>query len=554
MALLIPALVVALGLVEEGTNITTAPIIDSTAKTLSDEGSVELVQMQQTLTLLLNSTSDTQHDALEGLRNSAIHLNDLLVKASQAASKAEYSNTVLGETLRALRESDEKLGSPGNTKVDYESGDLESDNGTLVESHHDGIVVVGDNDPALLHEDLVFLSDLVAVLAACALFGGLAASLRLPMVVGFIFGGVVVGPSCLGLVADMKRIDTLAEVGAALILFSQGLEFDMSEMTQFHRLSLSCCVLQLFNGFSFVTLAPLFFSISLSPKESFVMGLAVALSSSTVAAHLTTDYGLTHTTFSRILHSMLVGQDLMMGLLLCLPEAIRNGYIGVFIVLRQVFIGGSLVYISVKLSAWILPRFAHHFLRKDIPQLYLLSCMTMCIGSAWLSSMLGLSSEFGAFFGGLTLSRATSLNKDKFSQIVSVRYLFGAVLFSSFGMLISPLFLWNHKSSIVSGFLLVFGIKFCSNFVLLRSFKQSFQVATLVSINMAQIAEFSMLLAGKAYVFGVLNRQNYLIILTIAVISLFTNPLLFKWAMSISSLRYQRHSKVISVATHPDHI
>eukprot|EP00475_Leptophrys_vorax_P009677 TRINITY_DN16407_c0_g4_i2.p1 TRINITY_DN16407_c0_g4~~TRINITY_DN16407_c0_g4_i2.p1 ORF type:complete len:663 (+),score=168.59 TRINITY_DN16407_c0_g4_i2:133-1989(+) len=470
------------------------------------------------------------------------------VKESDSkAVEAERNKEELQEKVELLEKSlEDNL--PMN-KVDYESGDIKTSNGAVKTADDEGMkeIMAGD-DPALLHEDIRFLADFVYVIVSAAVFGAVAVAMKIPMVVGFIFGGMMVGPSGLGLVVQMKRIDTLAEIGAALILFVQGLEFDTSLVQRFRSLStwnffIQICV----NGCIFTMALFTILDAEFSFGEGLLLTVSSGLCSSTVAVNLSSDYNLHHGNFFNILGAMLVGQDLMMGLFLCLPEALRQGFLGPLVVVRQLLYAVVLVSGFVYISAKVVPRIAKFFLKTDIPQLFLLSTLSACLSGALMTSMLGLSAEFGAFFAGVALTK-TSLFKESLSRIESTKNLFSVLLFSSIGMLISPSFIYHNARTIGILFVIVFTTKFATSFILLRAFGQNSTTATLVALSVAQIAEFSMLLAGKGYIMGLLDRSKYLILLTVAVTTLFFNPLIFKIAMSISCLKTQATGRLITVS------
>lgn len=468
-----------------------------------------------------------------------------LHESESAAKEAKSSQEHLQEKVDLLEKSlDDDL--PGN-KVDYDSGDIQTVNGTL-SADLDVKEIIAKDDPALMHEDIQFLSDLVYVIISASVFGALAVAMRVPMVVGFILGGMVIGPSGFSLIVQMKRIDTLAEIGASLILFVQGLEFDTSEMQKFRTLSMCNFAFQiLIAGFGFTLAASWFLDSSFQFGEGFIIVISSALCSSTVAVNLANDYNLTHGSFFAVLGAMLLGQDLMMGLFLCLPEALRQGLFGLFIVLRQLIYAVVLVSGFIYLSSRIVPKTARFFLKTDIPQLFLLSTLSICLSAALLTSHLGLSAEFGSFFAGVALTR-TTLCKESLNRIESTKSLFSVLLFSSIGMLISPSFVYHNITTIGILFCVIFLIKFLTSFTLLRVFKNNFAVCVLVALSVSQIAEFSMLIAGKAYVFGLMERQTYLIFLTVAVTTLFFNPLIFKLAMTMSVLKQHSAGRVISIS------
>jgi CPA2 family monovalent cation:H+ antiporter-2 len=470
-------------------------------------------------------------------RVQAIEVDAEALKGREEALKEKV------EILEKSIEDDEPI-----SKIDYESGAIKTVNGNVTLTLNEKVQQIALDDPALMHEDVRFLADLVYVILSAALFGTFAAALKIPIIVGFILGGMLVGPSGLALVNQMKRIATLAEVGASLILFVQGLEFDTSKANRFRSLSISHFIVQLFSGAAVATVLFQIHHSAFNFSQFVIIFVASSLCSSSVASHLANDYNINHGLFSNLLGASLFCQEFIMGLLLCLPDALKEGIWGPVIVLRQCLYAAFLVSAFIYLSWKAIPKLSSFLLIKEIPQLFLLTVFSMCLTGAYITSSLGLSAEFGAFFAGIALTK-TSISKESGLGIESTRNLFSAILFTSVGMLISPSFVYNNLYAIVMLFMFTILIKVCASTILLKIFKQSLKSSVLVALCVSQIAEFSMILAGKGYLAGLLDRSTYLIFLTVSVVTLFCNPLLFKVAMSFKSLTDHNSVKIITLSS-----
>ena len=501
--------------------------------------------MQRIMGLLSNHSCSVElQQDVESIVN---HLHDHFSNVVHVAEQEQAEEVALKEEISELKSSLEGQIAKKPEKVDYVSGETKNASTSSGASSVIGNVI--RQDPALLHEDMQFLSDLVFVLGSASVFGACAVAIQVPMIIGFIVGGVVVGPSGLGLVVQVHRIDTLAEVGAALVFFAQGLQFHPSEPMKHLKLSLWALALQILGiGSMFCLIQSFFNGLEFSSySEAMLLGLSASLTSSTVVHHLATDYHLKHGAFHQLVGAMLFPQDLLMGLFLCFPEAMKTGFLGIFVIGRQFAYAIVLVSAFVYVSAHIVPRIAKFFLPQEAPHLNLLSCLSICLGGAFLTDWLDLSAEFGAFFAGLALT-TTETHKDTFVRIESAKNLFSTVLFASIGMMISPSFVWSNFQLILISVILMLLVKITFFFFLLRIFKNSISVSLITAIGMSQIAEFSMILAGKGYLAGLVIRRNYLIFLTVTVMSLLLNPLLFKYVVSTRWMEKHRASKVISMS------
>lgn len=167
--------------------------------------------------------------------------------------------------------------------------------------------------------------------------------------------------------------------------------------------------------------------------------------------------------------------------------------------LKQLIYGVLLAFIAVSLSSRFMPRFVQLFANRTDSKLFLLALLCLCGAASALSTMLGLSLEFGAMFAGVVLCR-TELRKASLSRMRPLTEVFSGILFASIGMLLSPRFLLINVVTIVLGFIVIFAIKFSSAFAVARMFGFSTQTALTIGVCVSSLAEFSMIVAGKVVV------------------------------------------------------
>jgi Kef-type K+ transport system membrane component KefB len=500
----------------------------------------------KTLTSTLNTTIERALGAMSE-RDKVIH--DLLQREELVS--AIHKNKQNKKTL----------------KIDYESGYIKTSNGSLLRpldsilttdnspsrsgSSGESLAPALDSDeptydPAVLQEDFVFLKDFVVLLSAATVGGLLAVHTRMPVFVGFIAGGMLVGPSGLAVVEKLKYVETLSQVGGPLLLFSQGLALQSTAIAPLNRRMLIAIGVQLFLNCIVLGVFMAFVGFANSISEALLLALCTGVSSSAVSMKIAEDNGHMRTSYYKVLLSLAVLQDFIMAFLLCLPAALHQGYLGIFVVMKQAFIVAILGSIAIIVAVKVVPRVIKFFVHRHNPELFLLSLVSLCLGTASFTRFLGLSTEFGAFFAGIILTR-TKLVREAMLRIDPIKEVFCAMFFASIGLVISVPFIWKNVRLLTSIFFGVFIFKVVTTYLLLKWNGYSRTSSTLTSLCLAEIGEFSIFVAGNGFTMGIITRKSYLIFLAVTVFSLALTPLLFKAFISITKIEPAHKKTVIAV-------
>lgn len=369
------------------------------------------------------------------------------------------------------------------------------------------------------------LTDIVLLFLLSIVVTMVCARVRLPSVVGFLFTGILCGPSLLGVVNDMKAIDTLAEIGVALLLFTIGMELSGSALARLKKPVFIGGSLQIFLTVGVVAVLHTVAQHGTWSSGIF-FGCLVALSSSAIVLRLLQQSGSTATPAGRLTLAILVFQDIMVApMLLGIPllsGTLQLSWASVLTSLGQIAValGGLLLFAHFGLD-----RLMAAVVRTRIRELLLLTTLSLCMGTALLTSELGLSLSLGAFLAGLLLARS-EYSMSVVSVVLPYRDVFMSLFFISVGMLLDVGFLVSNLGTVTLNTLGFFVIK--SLLILPAVLVQRYPLPTalMVSLMLTQVGEFSFVLAAHGLKAGLMGHRGYQVFLAMSIITMMLTPLL----------------------------
>jgi monovalent cation:H+ antiporter-2, CPA2 family len=392
-------------------------------------------------------------------------------------------------------------------------------------------------------EDFRLIVDLVSILAAAAVGGIIAGLARQPALLGYIIGGMIVGPAGLGLIKELIQVETLAQFGAAFLLFALGVEFSFSELKKVQKISLGGGGLQIV----LTILVTTFISVSVgwvtTPQQGVFLGAILSLSSTAVVLKSLMESNETATPHGQVMLGILVVQDLALGFMLAVLPALDRppAEIGLAVFQAAVKIG-LFALGATAFGIWVMPRLLRLLASTESRELFLLGIVTLCLGIALITEQLGLSIEMGAFVAGLMISEAEYADQT-LAYVEPIRDVFAALFFAAIGMLIDPRFLWDNWDLILGLVSIVFVGKFMIITPLVRLFGYPLQTALIAGLGLAQIGEFSFVLASEGRNLGLVSRRVYLLLLGTTAVTLVVTPFilrlipsLFNWIETVPAL------------------
>lgn len=368
-----------------------------------------------------------------------------------------------------------------------------------------------------------FVLDLTLALGASAIGGFVAHRLRQPALLGYLITGLLIGPSGFGLLNNVQQIEGLAEIGVAFLLFALGVDFSLTELKRVRNIAIQGSLLQMGLTTGLVTAIALLMGWANSPLQAVFLGFVLSLSSTAVVLKILTERGETGTLYGQLMLALLIAQDLALGLMLAFLPALNQPdafwfMFGAATLKFIVFMGGA-----IALGKWFVPWLMRTVASTESQELFLLTVIALCLGVAWITALLGLSIEMGAFVAGLMVSEV-DYSEQALGRVLPLRDTFACLFFASVGMLIDPEVLINNWMVILGLVSLVMVGKACVILPVVLRFGYSFKTALLVGVGLNQIGEFSFVLALEGFTLGLITQRQYLLLLGTTAITLMLTP------------------------------
>lgn len=372
-------------------------------------------------------------------------------------------------------------------------------------------------------EHFEFLYDLLIVYAVAGLVVFAFQKLSIPTVIGLLVAGVLVGPSGLGLVADQERVQILAEVGVVVLLFTIGLEFSLSRVLTLGREMLGIGLPQVLICIAVPALATRLYLGSWPPAV--FAGMLVAMSSTAVVLKLLLERGEVGTPHGKIAVAVLLLQDLLvMVFMLAIPLLSPRAESGGPSVWGQLGLGIGVVLAILVGSRFVIPPILLRVVQTRNRELFLIFIFLFCIGMATLTAWAGLSLALGAFLAGLAISESEYAHQT-LAEVLPFRDTLSSLFFVSVGMLLDLRFLGEHLGLVLATVAALLILKFLAAAVPSWLFGYPTRTGTLAGLALAQIGEFSFVLAGRGRDAGILGADDYQTFLAAAVLTMALTPI-----------------------------
>ena len=401
--------------------------------------------------------------------------------------------------------------------------------------------------------DSALIFTLAGAFGLAFLMGLGAVRLKLPPLVGYLFAGVIIGrfvPSA----ADAGLAAQLAEVGVILLMFGVGLHFSIADLMAVKRIAVPGALLRIviITGITGAMTTLWGWSVG----AGIVVGLALAVASTVVVLRAFDELGLLQSTDGRIAVGWLVVEDLAMVLALVLlpplapslggiaPAIAAGNSIPVELALTLVKVAAFVVlmlFVGTRAVPWLLGRVA----RTGSRELFTLAVLAVALGIAvGAASLFGVSFALGAFFAGVVIAES-DLSHQAAADALPLQDAFAVLFFVSVGMLFNPLVLVQEPARVVMVLTLVILVKALVTFAIVRGFGRPMRSSLLISASLAQIGEFSFILAGLGILLGLLPEEARSLILAGAILSITVNPLVIRAAVGIEHWLH-RHPELLA--------
>ena len=383
---------------------------------------------------------------------------------------------------------------------------------------------------------LVGLAADIILIVVAGLLGGLVAHrLGQPLLVGYILAGTLIGPNGVWpRVVEVHDIELLAEIGVALLLFALGLEVSFKDLKPVRKIALIGGPIQIIItivlGYEVATEW-----LGWERVPAIWFGALIALSSTMVVLKTLVAGGFLQTLASRVMIGLLIVQDLAVApLMIVLPQLSEiEAMAGELAIagLRAAIFLAAMVLVGTRAIPWLLAKIA----RWGSRELFLVSVLALGVGVGYGTYLFGLSLAFGAFVAGMALSES-ELSHQALSDMAPLRDVFGLLFFASAGMLFDPAFVMENAAMVISTIALIIVGKALVFGSLTRLFGYVYRAPFIVALGLAQVGEFSFVLAREGLAIGALSADEYSLMLTIALATMVISPPLSSAALPLANL------------------
>lgn len=395
-----------------------------------------------------------------------------------------------------------------------------------------------DSSATVFNLTIIFLAALVG--------GSIAESLKQSPVIGYILGGLLVGPYTTGLVTDLHTVNSLADIGVILLMFILGIEFSITRLARVKRVAVLGGSMQIIAILGLGTAAGVV--LGFNPYQSFFLGCILSVSSTMIVLRVLDEQGDMNSLHGQIMMGILIVQDLavmlMVSVLPNLEKVPNHGVVPLLVPLGKAII---FVALMVVLAEKVVPVLLERSARRTNNDIFLLLALSLGLGIAFCSQIMGLSVSLGAFMAGLVVSESDYAH-EIMGKIVSLRDAFVVVFFVSVGMLIHPGNLFGNWIDLLVILAVILLGKFIVLFIITRAFGYHSQVAFAVGVGMMQTGEFSFVMAKMGMDAGLISPQLYNLVLTSALVSIVLTP----GFMRSSSSWYNRLRRIRLLKLRPE--
>ena len=383
-----------------------------------------------------------------------------------------------------------------------------------------------------MHHDNLLL-DLLILFGFATLIAVLLRRARQSAIVAYLLTGIVVGPSGLHLISNHEAIETMAEIGVALLLFTIGMEFSLNKIIAMRKLVLGAGGRQVL--LTIVVVLGLALLASHPWRQGVYWGFLVATSSTAIVLKLLLEREELETIHGRVIVGVLLFQDLcvvpMMAILPALTAPSGKIALTVAYALAKVIGAGALILFAAR---YFFPLLWSRIVEVRTHEIFIIAAIFFSLGTAWASASLGLSLALGAFIAGLALSESSYAHQIH-ADILPFRDSFNSLFFISVGMLLDLRFVHGHWAAVLGIAALIFGLKALTGVVAILSMGFTARKSLLVGLSLAQVGEFSFVLLHQGQRLRLVPAGEYQIFLAAAIITMLLTPTVIQLSPHIAN-------------------
>jgi CPA2 family monovalent cation:H+ antiporter-2 len=381
--------------------------------------------------------------------------------------------------------------------------------------------------------DFAILQQLVILLAVAVLIIYFSHKIKFPPVVGFLLTGILIGPGGLALVKDTDTIAVLAEIGVIMLLFMIGIEFTLEELKRIQRNFWLGGGLQVLLTVSAAVLVLVLLKVPL--KEAIFFGFLVSLSSTAVVLKILADRGEMGAPQGQLSLGILIFQDMAIVPMIALVPVLSGIRAASPLAILVRFLAGGAIIAAVFIAArFLMPRLLRLIVGTRIREVFLITSLVICLGMAWLTSSLGLSLALGAFLAGVIISES-KYSHQVVSDILPFKDVFNSLFFISIGMLLNTAVVWRSRLIVAAILFSILILKAAIVVLTVRLLGHSPRIALVTGLALAQIGEFSFVLAGVGRANGLLPDDFFQLFLASSILTILATPLIIQVSPALAA-------------------
>ncbi|MGC8796776.1 cation:proton antiporter [Thermodesulfovibrio sp.] len=378
-----------------------------------------------------------------------------------------------------------------------------------------------------------FLQAILIIFGISGLIIYVLGKFKIPAIVGFLIAGTIIGPHGMALIKEPQQVELIAEIGVILLMFTIGVEFSIPKLFSLKK-----------EVFLFGSLQVLFTIIVVSIISQIVLntalnlslfyGFIVALSSTAIVMKLLSDRGELNSPHGKISLGILLFQDLCVVPLMLFTQMLSaedGSFYMFFGIILKAFIILTVIFLFSRIAV---PFILHEVVKTRSRELFIIAIISICLGTAFFTSKLGLSLALGAFLAGVVISES-EYSAQAVSDILPFKETFSGIFFISIGMLLNVTYITNNISELaflVGG---IFFSKALSIALIIYFFLRSLKICLTSALALSQIGEFSFILAFTGKIMGLLNENDYQNFIAASVITMLFTPLIIRYSPSAIS-------------------
>jgi CPA2 family monovalent cation:H+ antiporter-2 len=385
-----------------------------------------------------------------------------------------------------------------------------------------------------VHQELTLVTTIATSLGVALVMGFLAVRLKMPPLVGYLLAGILVGPHTRGFIADVALAGQLAEIGVMLLMFGVGLHFSLEDLSAVRRIALPGAIIRIFVATALGTATAMAWGWSFG--GGMVFGLALSVASTVVLLRALEARGALDSMHGRIAVGWVIVEDLVMVLVLVLLPPFANvlggqanhpgGGVGMTLLITFLKVGAFIVLMLV-VGRRLFPLILWQVAKTGSRELFTLCVTAAAVGVAYgAAKLFGVSFALGAFFAGMMM-RESALSHRAAEESLPLQDAFSVLFFVSVGMLFDPMVVVERPVQVLVVAAIIIVGKTLATIGIVLAFRYPLNTALTVGAGLAQIGEFSFILAGLGITYGLLPPEGQSLILAGALISIALNPVVF---------------------------